>query len=308
EPAYTLFCDAVGKGIRKELDDLQKIEKHLPPKVTDAVDMLVQMVEIQQLKFRDIIWMVSQNIEAVIFMADVSDTDKVSGAFAIVSHINPSPELSWLRAMDIHEGKDYTFLKKESNGDFIIKSAFNHAGKKIEFCVSGLKLPGNDRYALLFSDPDNIQKYFEAFKEGRTGEEYAKGKAQKIIIGESCFRLIEKYSKQNEWTARAKEIADRVKYLEFSLGDTDGATNLNVRLSMRKEEDAKAISYLLLAYIASIQSVTDTAEVANFLQALKVETKGNDVAMTMKLDYPDLWKVISEALVKASDKIKKRNE
>ncbi|MCL2744180.1 MAG: hypothetical protein FWE67_10035, partial [Planctomycetaceae bacterium] len=49
EPAYTLFCDAVGKGIRKELSDRQKLEQHLPPKVADAVNMLVQMVEIQQL-------------------------------------------------------------------------------------------------------------------------------------------------------------------------------------------------------------------------------------------------------------------
>ena len=301
----TQFCDAVDEGIRKELSDRQKLEKILPSK---AVDLLLRKA--QDVDFRTILDVVSQHFEVIVFMADVNDA-KFSGMFAIVIDVDPSPAIRWLSMLEgVEEGRDYKFLKKEPNGEFIIKATIRHKEKHYEFCCAGLELP-NDDYVVFCSDEDNVQKYFDLLKTGSVSEEYAKNAAGKLIVGEHCFRFLEEWGNQYDWVSKVKEFKEhgrKIKGLEFGLSDVEGTSQMSARLSLRQKNDAEAVRDMLLGIVAVVRLTTDSREIANFFQTSSIESSGSDVIMTVKLDHPDLWGLISGILAKASDGIKKKNE
>jgi len=303
---WSLFCDAIDKGIQKELTDRRKLEEHLPPKF---VDMLISVIEKPGFSFRNVIGKVGEHLEAVVFMVETTPPKKIDGVFALILNVDPSQGLAWLPMIeDIKEGEDYWLLKRGPDSDFILKAVATHDGKSVEFCCAGLKLPGNDyRFALLFSDEANIQRYFETFKAGQTGEEHAKGCVEKFVVGDRCFRVLETLGQQYGWDAKAMEIFKKTRNLELSCRDDDGATRIKVQLSLQQADDAKAARDMLAGYIALVQFSTDAREISSLLQTINIELDDTDVLVEVTLDHPKLWELLSNILSKASDEIKKKN-
>ena len=309
EPFWSLFCAESDKGIRKELTHREQLAKVLPSKL---VDVIAQGTT-SGISFRDAVQKVSEHLEAVVFMAEANDMQGFDGVVALIGDVNPAPVLVWLPMLGgIEEGTDYIILKQEPNGEFIIKVFFRFPARNIniEFCCAGLKLPGQtSRYALLFSNEEHIRKYFSDFKEGRTTEEYAKGFAQRIVVREPCFRFLEELGKQHTSVAQAADIFGKIKSIEFSLGDKDRASQVEVRLSLGQAEDVKTIHDLLGGFLALVQlSPNVSPEAIRVLQSIRVESEKNDMLITMKLDHPELLKLISDALNKISNGIRKKNE
>ena len=310
EPFWTLFCDAGNKGIRKELNDRQQLEKVLPPK---AIDMVARTLAIHDFSFRTVVENIVEHLEAVILMADINDARKVDGVLALIADVDPSIGLVLLPLLnDFTEKIDYTILKRGTNGDFIVKFFFRlpQQNLDIEFCCAGLKLPGQaNRYALLFSNEKHIQKYFDAFKEGRTGEQYAAGYAHKITVRESAFHAIAGLDRPAPWAALSAEILDKIKGVEFGVGDKEGITQVELRFSLRQPEDAQTIRDMFAGAIALAQlSAHFSPETTSLLQTINIESNGNDVVAMIKLDHPELWKKTSSVLNKASDGIRKKHE
>ena len=307
EPFWSLFCGESDKGIRKELTHREQLEKVLPSKL---IDVLAQSIT-SGISFRDAVQKVSEHLEAVVFMAEANDMQSFDGVVALIGDVNPAPVLVWLPMLGgIEEGTDYTILKQEPNGEFIIKVFFRFPVRniKIEFCCAGLKLPGS-RYALLFSNEEQIHKYFSDFKEGRTTEEYAKSFAQRIVVREPCFRSLEELGKQHTWAAQVADILGKIKGIEFGLRDKDGTSQVEVRLSLRQAEDVKTIHDLFDGFLALVQFSTNVSpETIRVLQSIRVESVENDMLIMATLDQTDLLKLISNALNKISNGIRKKNE
>ena len=305
EPFRTLFGEAVDKGIRNELNNRQRLEKVLPPKF---VDLIAKTVVGRELSFLESTELMFRHLDAAVFMADVGDLSGFNGAFTVLLDIDPTPWLAWLRMVeDFREASDYTWLKNESDGEFIIKTTFRHLGQKIEFCCAGLKLPGNSqRYAVLFSDEANIQRYCEAFKSGQTGEEYAAEYLKKLVVGDRCFRFLEELGKQQKWSERITEVCAKIRGVEVGLRDVDGATQVEVRLSLRQMDDAKAAYGMLLGAVALVPVPTDARGITNFLQTINIVVDETDIRVIARLDHPDLWSLLSGILVKVSDGIRKK--
>ena len=318
EQFCTLFCEAVDHGIQKELNDRQKLEKVLTP---ELVNRLTEVVVTRGLTFRNAIQKVASHLESVVFVAEANDDLEFDGALAIIINVDPSKGLGGLHHLDeFKEGINYRFLKNEADGNFILKIAFNHQGKNVEFCCAGLKLPETDnRYAVLFAKEDGIQRYYDAFKKGQTGEEFAKGYVEKIVVGDRCFRALEKFGNEHAWATRAVDVCSKIKSVEFGFRDLDGVTQAEFRLSLNQTDDARLTRDLIggtgmLIRLAAARDGTSSEtkdlarQAASFWDTVNVEINGTDILVTMKLDNADLWKLISESLQKVNNELRQKKE
>lgn len=306
-PEWTLFrdvfCDAVDRGIQKELADRSKLEKVLPP---EFVGLIAQAIKRYNVSFRDI-ERAAQHLETIVFAAHANDNGGFDGVLAFIVDIDPSPSLMWLQMLDGFLGKNM-FLKQEPNGDFIVNFTFKLQEQKIEFCCAGLKLPGKtNRYALLFSDAENIQRYCGEFKSGRTGEEHAAGYAGKIIVSEHCFRSLEEFGKQHAWAAKTTEVCGKIIGIVFGCRENDGATQLDIRFSLRQAADAKRVHDTLVRLADFVPFLTDTPSAANLSEIVHVELNGTDVVVTIKLDSPEVLRIIGNVLQQTSEELMKKN-
>jgi len=316
-----LFCETVDKVANKGLTDKQNLEKALPSKLAEQ---LADNIESRGgVSVREVVDALAEHLEAIIVMADETEFQGFTGVVALIGDAHPAMGLVWLPlAEGIEEGKDYKFLKKDQNGDFILQADFysKQLNRDIKLCCAGLKLPGSaDRYALLFSNEVGIQKYYDAFKNGQTGEEYAKGYGKKVVVGDRCFRALEKKGKELGWPTRARETCGKIKAVELGCRDIDGATQIEIGLSLKQEDDAKMVRDLILgagmfvqlAAAAREEAGADTKwgqQIADFLQTVKAEANGTDVVATVKLDSPDLWNLIAKGLTKASDELRQKKD
>ncbi len=328
-PFWTLFTDAVDKGVDKELTDPKKLEKGLP---APLAELIAKGVEKRRFSAREAVDEIFTHLQTVIVSVTGDDDDneaeeireavydlnkalagtkkldwEMEGVVALVLDVNPR---KWMDVLEhFTEGKDYKFLKNESNGDFILEADIEHAGHEIEFCCASVKLPGEKRYALIFSDEDHIRRKFEEFKNGKTGEDVAKGYVKKLVLGERCFLFASEFGKQHGWAESATDLLGNVKRFESGVHDVDGVTQVEARLSLRKPENAKAVHDLLAGLAALVQlsqtadSKEEAKQVARFLQSVKLDLSGNDVALKVKLDHPDLWGLISIVLKKGTQEM-----
>ena len=307
KPFCELFCNAVDKGITRELADRQKLERVLP---APFADLVAQAVTKRGFTFRQAVEKVVSHLDAVIFVAETNDSRRPTGLLAAIVDVDPSPSLGWVRILpDLVDGVTYNVLKEEANGDFISAISFRHQGMLVKFCFAVVKLP-DSRYALLFSDEANIQRYFGEFKEGRTGEEYAEGFVEKLVIGNRFFRFFEEFGTRHHWSVQAAEVCAKIEKVELGVRDIDGATHIEGRVSLRQSGDAAAAYAWLRGSLAFVQFSTDARIGADFLQTISIELNEPDagVAVAIKLDHPALWSLMSHVLSKASDGIRKRGE
>jgi hypothetical protein len=308
-------CDAIDKAVNRNLTDQQNLDKVLPPALADQVAS-------RHFSIREVADKLTQYLEAVIVMAEENDSREFDGVVALIGNVDPSNGLGYLQMIDdIQEGKDYKFLKKDASGDFIIQVSTQFRERTIEFGCAGLKLPGNNnRYALLFARNAGIQKYYEAFKKGQTGEEYAKGYAQKLVVNDRCFRSLERFGQKQGWANRVMEVCKRIKGVEMGYRDVDGTTQIEVGVSLSQEDEANAVKDLVLgasmfvelAAVAKEETAAETKDMArqaaNFLKTIKAEANGNKVAVTVKLDDSNLWKLVSAGLKKGSDELSQKKD
>jgi len=321
-PEWNMFrtqvCDAIDKAVNTNLADRQQLEKGLPPALAEQLADKVASTGFSIQKVADGL---AEHLEAVVVIAEEGESREFDGVIALIGDVDRSSGLVWLSMIDgIQEGKDYKFLKQESNGDFIIQVSSRFRDHDVKFGCAGLKLPGSgDRYAVLFSKK-SIQKYYDAFKKGQTGEEYAKGYAEKLIVNERCFRTLENFGQKQAWPNRTLEVVGKIKGVEIGNRDVSGVTQIEARLSLIKEDDAKTVRDLVLSagilveIAAAAKEETDAEtkdlarQVANFLKTVKAEVNGNDVVVTVKLDGTDFWKLASIGLKNVSNELSQKKD
>ena len=102
-------------------------------------------------------------------------------------------------------------------------------------------------------------------------------------------------------------ISQFIGYTSLLTAGVGGVTQADTRLTVNEADDARTIHDMLLGIVALASLSSEGNKAADFLQTVKIEQKETDVAVTVKLDHPDLWNVISQALQKAGDEILKRN-
>jgi hypothetical protein len=317
--ARTTLAGVIDKSVNATLTNRKQLEERLPAKLADQIASKVE--ERGSVSIYEVIAALREHLEAVVVLAEETDSHGFVGAIALIGDVNPADGLPWLPTIDgISEGKDYKFLKTESDGDFIIQTSRKVMDRNVEICCAGVKLPGNNRYALIFSNGIGIQKYCDAFKKGQTGEEFAKGYAQKLIVSDRSFRALEKFGQKQDWPARAMEACGKIKGVEFGFRDIDGATQIEAKLSLKQEDDAKLVRdlvlgtgmFIQLAAVAKEEVSDDTKDLArqaaNFFQTIQAEANGTDVVVTLKLDGDDFWKIISDGLKKTNDELKQHKD
>ena len=312
----TLVCDAIDKAVNTGLTDRPNLERVLPPKLAAQI---AEKVDARGFSIREALQALTEHLEAVVVIAEENDFQRFDGVVALIADVNPSFGVAWLPIIEgIQEGKDYKFLKKEIDGDFILQFDFEskQLNRNVKFGCAGLRLPGSGpRYALLFSNESGIQKYYDRFKKGETGEEYAKGWTKRLVVGERCFRALEAIGQKQAWPVPAMEFCRKTASFKIGCRDVTGVTQIEAALSLSQTNDARSVRETLqgtamlveLALAGRADASAETKELArqisNFLQTVKAEADGNDVFVTMKLDGSDFWKLISAGLKKASDEL-----
>ncbi len=324
EPFSKTFTDACDHALGKELSR-EKLEKRLPK---DIVDVIRAQID-QSISTRKIIEGYFKHVEAIVFelQADFDDDDGLDenlkdlaqflagkkkdldlsfdGVLAFIVDVNPRKGLEILKYF--REGTDYKFLKNETDGDFILKFDFEYKNREIEFCCAGLKLNGENRYALLFADDEDIARRCKAFKTGRYADLDTSKPMKKWTLEEPCFLFLDHQCKRTGLNSHGVEFFGKIKRAGMVFQDVDGVSQCELSAEMRSKDDALAGRDLLSGLIALAQLNQDENSGAkNMLRSIKIDNKGNAVAVAVQFDSPELWKLIAQGLIEATKKIEEK--
>lgn len=323
EPFFSAFTSAVDKGLGKELTR-EKLETKLPKGIVDDIQRAID----KGLTTRSVIEGLFKHVDAVICEthADFDNVDieaklrkfvqmicggqhkadlDLDGFLALLIDANPRDALKYLDYL--REGKDFKYLRNDPDGDFVVRFDFEFHGQDIEFAVAGLKLSGEKRYAVLISGERNILNHYDAFKTGRYAALDTSKPFKELALEETCFRVLERQGDRLGWDSTGTEILGKIKRLSVSFNDESGVSQLAVNAEMRAPEDARQVrdiagGLIALAQLARSENTPNT----DFLKSIKIETENEKVSLVMKLDNPELWKLIAQALDQATKEIKKK--
>jgi hypothetical protein len=321
EPFFDAFTKTCDKAIDKELSR-ENLRRRLPDQIADDLRLFLES-GISTKKGTEVVF---QHLETVIFklQADFDDdeidenlqgiTDLLrgktkdlefdfDGLLAFIIDVNPRSFLSFLNYF--REKTDYQFLRNEPNGDFILKFDFEYHDRDIEFCCAGIKLNA-ERYAILFSDDEQIVQYCNAFKTGRYAEMDITQPKKELVLEETCFLFLDHQLKRAKLESNGTEFFGKIKKVNAVLHDVNSVTQLEISAAMRTGEDANAVRDLLIGLLAFAQlTITEDSPERGFFQTIQVSATGTNVFVTVKLDNPELWKLIAKGLQQATEKIKK---
>ncbi|MDR0611165.1 MAG: hypothetical protein LBG58_13730 [Planctomycetaceae bacterium] len=321
EPFFEVFTKTCDEAIDKELSR-ENLRRRLPDQIANDLRLFLE----SGISTKKGIETAFQHLEAVIFklQADFDDdeidenlqdiTDLLrgqkkeldldfDGLLAFIIDVNPRSFLTFLKYF--REKTDYQFLRNEPNGDFILKFDFEYYDHDIEFCCAGIKL-NTGRYAILFSDDDQIVQYSKAFKTGRYAEMDTTQPQKELILEETCFLFLDRQLKRAKLDSNETGFFGKIKKVKAALHEANSVTQLEITADMRTGEDAHAVRDLLTGLSAFAQlNVTENSPERGLLQAVQINAAGTNVSVTAKLDNPELWKLIAKGLQQATEKIKK---
>lgn len=321
EPFFEVFTQTCDKAIDQELSR-KNLQKRLPELVVNDLRKFLE----SGISTKTSIETVFQHLEAIVFKLQADDDDKIDenlqnitdllqgrkkdldlefdGLLAFIIDVNPRSYLSFLKYF--RENTDYQFLRNEPAGDFVLKFDFEFHDRDIEFCCAGIKL-NTGRYAVLFSDDDQIIPYCQAFKSGRYAGMDTTQPQKELILEETCFLFLDRQLKHTKLDSKGTEFFSKIRKINATLHDVSGVSQLEIIAAMQTEEDAHAVRDLLAGLLAFAQlSVKENSLERGLLQAVQTQTAGTDVSVTVKLDNPELWKLIAQGLQQATEKIKNR--
>ncbi|MDR0338406.1 MAG: hypothetical protein LBI18_15130 [Planctomycetaceae bacterium] len=343
EPFFDLFTQTCDKRIDKELSR-ENLQRKLPePIVNDlrfflesgistknGIETVFQHLEavIGELQADFDHEEIDENLQDItdLLQGRKKDLDlEFDGLLAFIVDVNPRSFLTFLKYF--RERTDYRFLRNEPNGDFVLKFDFEYRDRDIEFCCAGVKL-ANGRYVFLFSDDDSIEQYCRAFRTGRYAQLDTAEPKKEIVLEETCFRFLDRQLKklkrdfngevvienfidrQQEpvkLNSNGLEFFGKIKKATMTLHEVNGVSQLHVKAIMRTAEDARFVRDLLMGLLAFAQlNVANNAPERGLLQAVQIDASGADVLVTVKLDNPELWKLIAKGLQQATEKLKNR--
>jgi hypothetical protein len=326
EPFFETFTGTCDKAFDKELS-LENLKRFLPDKIADDLRDFLE----SGISTRKGIETVFQHLETIVFELQTdSDHDDIDenlkditkllrgqkkdldidfdGLLAFVLDVNPRSALSVLKYL--REETDYRFLRNEPNGDFIIEFDFEFHDRDIEFCCAGIKL-GSGRYALLFSDDDQIARYCNAFKTGQYAQ-YAKPESstqpqKELVLEEPFFLFVDRQLKRARLDSNGTEFFGKIKKVKAVLHDVNGVSQFDMTAVMRTAEDAQAVRNLLAGLLAFAQlNFAENSTERGLLQTIQVNVAGTEVSVAVTLDNPELWKLIAKGLREATEKMKNR--
>lgn len=331
EPFCREFTAACDKGLKKELGNRDKMERSLPKEVVDhigsgldnlssrkGIDEFFRHVEtiLFSLRADDDHEKIDENLIDLSKLLNGRDKDvelDFDGYLAFVVDLSPRPWLSLLKGF--REGRDYKFLRNDTDGDFILDFEFEVRNREISFCCAGVKLPGDKpRYALIFSNDDEIQKVCDTFKSGAPLKEISPQPLEQLVLKESCFLFLEQQRKKDDWKIDTSEVFNKIVSLTISFRDVEGVSRIDAKAETRNADDAKALHDIFVGLIALVQfsqgskDKEEAKQVVQFLQSIKLDFSGNETTVAIKLDQPDLWKLIGKGLVKATEEIAEKNK
>ncbi|MDR1268547.1 MAG: hypothetical protein LBK82_03380 [Planctomycetaceae bacterium] len=322
EPFFEVFTQTCDRAIDKELSR-ENLRRKLPEPVADDLRSFLE----SGISTQKGIETVFQHLEAIVFklQADFDDDEidenlqditdllqgrkkdlelEFDGLLAFVIDVNPRSFLSFLKYF--REKTDYQFLRGEPNGDFVLKFDFEFHDRDIEFCCAGIKL-NTGRYALLFSDEDQIARYGELFKTGRYSEMDTTQPKKELVLEETCFLFLDRQLKRAKLDANGTEFFGKIKKVKATLHDVDGISQLEITAVMRTDNDARAVRDLLTGLLAFAQlNIAENSPERGLLQAVRIDAAGTDISVTAKLDNPELWKQIAKVLQHSTEKMKNR--
>ncbi len=317
--AFTSACD---EGLTKELTR-EKIQNRLPAPIVDDIVKLVD----KGISTRKAFEAYAKHVQAIVFelREDFDDEDideqldkiqramagqtkdldlDFDGYLAIVLDVNPRPWLSVLKYFK--EDRDYKFLRNETDGDFVLDFDFEFHGKEIEFCCAGLKLDAGF-YALVFADSDDILARCDALKRSGSLTKDLTVAKKEFIVERATFRFLDRVQ-QRFASAGGSDLLGKIQRFSSTYTETGGVCQCVVTLEMSSEQDAKSIRDIVAGFIALAQLQTssdDEKSINGFLASIVVETRGGTVTMIMK-EHPDIWKLTSLVLKKATEDMNKR--
>jgi hypothetical protein len=322
EPFYEASTQTCDQAIDKELSR-ENLQRKLPKPIADDLRRFLE----SGISAKKGIETVFQHLETIVFklQADFDDDEidenlqdiadllqgqkkdwdfEFDGLLAFIVDVNPRSFLSFLNYL--REKTDYQFLRNEPDGDFILKFDFEFHNRDIEFCCAGIKL-NDGRYALLFSDDDQISRYCELFKTGHYAEIDSTQPKKELVLEETCFLFLDRQLKRAKLDSNGTEFFGKIKKVKAVLHDVSGVSQLEITAVMRTGDDARAVRDLLNGLLAFAQlNVSESSPERELLQAVQINTAGTDVSVTAKLDHPAFWKLIAKGLQQATDKIKNR--
>ncbi|MDR1053451.1 MAG: hypothetical protein LBL39_04685 [Planctomycetaceae bacterium] len=324
-PEWEPFVEAFTKDCDKKIEQnlsRQKLSQIFPEQVVNDLRDFLE----SDISTRKAIDTVFQHLEAVIFelhadfdreeidenLHDITEMLKghkkdleidFDGLLAFIIDVNPRSGLSFLKYF--RAGTDYKFIRNnEPDGDFILKFDFEFNDRDIEFCCAGVQL-GGGLYAVIFADDEQIVQYYQSFKKGRYTGLNTKQPKKELIVEENCFLFIDKQLKRAKVHSNGTEFFGKIKKVKSILHDVDGVSQLEIVASMRTAGDSVAVHDLLVGLLAFVQlTFTDGSSENSLSQAIKVDTAaGNNVIVSVKLDDPEIWKLITKCLKHATKKI-----
>lgn len=325
EPFFDAFTKACDKGFEREK---QRILDKLPKDVSSDI----QRNSDKDLTTRRLIEGFAKHVDAIVFelRADLDRVDidenlkdifdilrgktkdielDFDGVLAVLIDADPRDALPLLKYL--RENKDYKFLRNEPGGDFIIDFDFDFHDREIEFCMAGIQLPQksgeNKRYALLFSNDDEIASLCESFKTGRHSQLDLSTPRKELALEETCFLFIEQQRQRFGLNSSGTEFFSKIKRLSTSFNDQDGAAQFELSVVMRSQEDAAALRDLLKGMLALAQlGQPENSSLIKWIQSIKIDAENANVAVAVKLDNPELWKELASGLTKATEKIEQK--
>lgn len=323
EPFFSATTELLDKSLSKELSR-NRLEGKLPDEIVTDLQRTVD----RGISSRRAIEAFFEHVDIIVFelRADIESIELDGGLFDIhqllqkgkidvkididgvlgtVIDVNPRKLLRVLKYLE--EGKDYEFLKNETDGDFVIRFHFRFHEHKIGFCCAGVKIPDGDRYALLFSGKKEIDDYVKMFKDGRYTS--ASGAPVKeVVLAEPCFIFIDQQRKKAGLHSNEADFLGKIRQVKGSFRDVDGVSQVELTGTMRSANDARAMRDLLNGLMALVRLTQNAdSQAVKLLDSLKIEVDQETVSVLTKFDNPELWKIIAQVLEKTTTEVKKQN-
>lgn len=323
ETFVTAFTGACDQALGKELT-LERLEKRLPPSAAAQVNDFIK----KGLSTRKGYEIFAAHVDAVLFELEADFDHKhgdenlkdmldflrgpkkdleldFDGFLAFVMDVNPRDFLSFLE--NFRKDKDYRFLKNEPEGDFILEFDFEYRGREIEACCTGLKLSGENRYVLIFSNEDDIRRYCEAFQTGRYADlDYSKPLTQ-IGLEESFFLFLDRQQRRLGADSIGTGFLSKIKRATLTFHDVDGVSVLEISGEMTNRDEAKSMNDILTGFIALGQlQFENDATAKELLRSIRTDATDNKVSVQLKLDHGVVWKLLGKGLKIAADEINRR--
>lgn len=293
---YTTFTETCNKALENELSR-ERLLRYLPEEIVDDISKEWE----KGIQSKQIIESFFEHTEALFFEFYV---DGPRGCLALIGDVDPrnaKKVLTYFR-----EGTDFEILKDDPNGDFLLKFDFKYHGIRVLFYCAGLKLKQDGLFGLFFSNGLNIWEYAESFRTGKNADRDYSQSLKELVLDETCFHFLERQRQQVGLDYPGSELLEKVKELSASFHDVDGISQFDLKITMRSKEDAETLRRLIDGLVALVQlSQTSQNASLEWLHAFSLNVNGEGVFLIVKLDNPELWKLISKGLDKATKTLHK---